>query len=363
MANRVGYKLHSKAAPLDKYPVGTRVVVSTDDRRHNWTISVISLVKGLPLPRGTPTVLKHMKLLIGYDGSECADAAIEDLRFAGLPDDAEAVILTVTETWLPSNDPDEDPYSEITEEDIRWPWRDKALDRIAQCEKFALEAWKRLRGMFPQWNIRHEIASGFPEWAVVSKANKIQADLVVVGSEGRSNIGRFVLGSVALKVLSEAECSVRVARPSVRHKQDDGTPLRLLAGFDGSPDSQLAIEKITQRQWPSGTEVTLVTAVESPDHLHFEGETVEPEEMQRSGIEALKMAGLIVSSVNRTGRAKDVLLDEAAGMNADTIFMGATGHRFMERMLLGSVSYAVTARANCSVEVVRSNLVGSPGGV
>jgi len=37
-----------------------------------------------------------MKLLIRYDGSECANAAIEDLRFAGLPDDTEALIENTT---------------------------------------------------------------------------------------------------------------------------------------------------------------------------------------------------------------------------------------------------------------------------
>ena len=42
-----------------------------------------------------------MKILIGYDGSECAMAAIEDLRRAGLPERAEANILTVADVWLP----------------------------------------------------------------------------------------------------------------------------------------------------------------------------------------------------------------------------------------------------------------------
>ena len=43
-----------------------------------------------------------MKSLIGYDGSECAMAAIEDLRWAGLPDHAEASVLTVADVWLPA---------------------------------------------------------------------------------------------------------------------------------------------------------------------------------------------------------------------------------------------------------------------
>ena len=46
-----------------------------------------------------------MKILIGYDGSECADAALDDLTHAGLPPDAEAHILSVGEVWLPPPPP------------------------------------------------------------------------------------------------------------------------------------------------------------------------------------------------------------------------------------------------------------------
>lgn len=43
-----------------------------------------------------------MKLLIGYDGSQCANAALDDLRRAGLPREAQAIILSVFEQWLPA---------------------------------------------------------------------------------------------------------------------------------------------------------------------------------------------------------------------------------------------------------------------
>lgn len=43
----------------------------------------------------------QMKLLIGYDGSECANAAIDDLRRAGFPREAQAIIFSVFKQWLP----------------------------------------------------------------------------------------------------------------------------------------------------------------------------------------------------------------------------------------------------------------------
>ena len=46
-----------------------------------------------------------MKILIGYDGSECADAALDDLAQAGLAGSGEVHILSVADVWLPPPQP------------------------------------------------------------------------------------------------------------------------------------------------------------------------------------------------------------------------------------------------------------------
>ena len=47
------------------------------------------------------STIEKMKIVIGYDGSEHADAALDDLRQAGLPRDAEALIISVAEGVMP----------------------------------------------------------------------------------------------------------------------------------------------------------------------------------------------------------------------------------------------------------------------
>src|SRR6478672_12966574 len=47
----------------------------------------------------------QMKLLIAYDGSKCADSALDDLTHAGLPDVGEALVMSVAEVWLPPPPP------------------------------------------------------------------------------------------------------------------------------------------------------------------------------------------------------------------------------------------------------------------
>ena len=42
-----------------------------------------------------------MKILIAYDGSSSADLALEDMRRAGLTRVAEAMVLSVSELWIP----------------------------------------------------------------------------------------------------------------------------------------------------------------------------------------------------------------------------------------------------------------------
>lgn len=49
----------------------------------------------------------------------------------------------------------------------------------------------------------------------------------------------------------------------------------------------------------------------------------------------------------------DQILEEANTWGADCIFVGAKGTTGIDRLLLGSVSSAVSVRAHCSVEVVR----------
>ena len=57
-----------------------------------------------------------MKILIGYDGSNCADAALDDLKCAGLTENVEAHVLSVAEVWLPPPPPSSDEIVELAKE-------------------------------------------------------------------------------------------------------------------------------------------------------------------------------------------------------------------------------------------------------
>ena len=309
----------------------------------------------------------RMKVLIGYDGSQCADAALEDLRRAGLPDEVEAVVLSVADVFLPPP---------VSEADDTFPFyvppgvkraHERAARALGESRTLAERTAVRLRERFPGWDVRAEAVADSPAWALVSKAYEWKSDLVVVGAQGHTNLGgRLILGSISQRVLNEAPCSVRVARGGPR--TDVNAPVRLIIGSDGSPGAEAAVEAVAARPWPAGSEVRLVSVLDTV--MYFKPNPEEPSvlrwvdadddkdlewvrEIFKPSTEKLRAAGLKATVELRKGNPKHVLVEEAESWGADCVFIGAKGLRGVERLMMGSVSAAVAAHAHCSVEVTR----------
>ncbi|HLL76237.1 MAG TPA: universal stress protein [Pyrinomonadaceae bacterium] len=317
---------------------------------------------------------EKMKVLVAYDGSDCADEALFDLPRAGLPHDAEALVFSVGEVVLPAPPPSS---YEITAQAFASrrvgtavvQAQAHSMRAIGEARETAERACESLRSAFPGWDVRAEAVAGMPAWAIIERAREWPADLIVVGSHGRTALGRLIMGSVSHKVAAEANTSVRVVRCDDDNTRDD-SPVRLLIGFDGSPPSCAAVRAVARRQWPAGTTALLVVACEpsgapveagiipsAPFRSHSAG-VVTPESL-RAAVETAEedlsaAAGLHVTCKIREGGAKGVILEEAVRLGADCIFVGSRGlSGRVERFLLGSVSDALVKGAPCSVEVVR----------
>src|SRR5215510_6200192 len=237
-----------------------------------------------------------MRILVAYDGSDHADVAIDDLRWAGLPEKAEAIVLSAVE-W---------PASEalrswgMVETDFSPEW----IERIGAAQREAKAGSDRLQKLFPQWEIQLEPSAGNPADAILEKARTWQADLIVIGTHGRSALARVVLGSVSLKLVREAPCSVRVVRAS-KHDRS----IRLLIGTDGSSEADAAIDEVCRRSWPTGTEVQVVAVHEVLVPL---------------GAERIAIGGRLYDRINadehlRLKRAADSAVEKlrAAGLTAN----------------------------------------------
>ena len=310
-----------------------------------------------------------MKLLVAYDGSRCSEAALDDVVRAGLPGDGEALVVSVAEVWLPpstSNGKVTDIYLDADSERLIQKHYNKGKKIVAEAETFANHAKERLKRILPGWKVKSKAGYGSPAWEILTQAEDFKADLIVVGSHGRSAISRLILGSISQKVLTEAHCSVRIARGKI---EVDPTPMRVVIGYDGSKGAQAAVEAVAERRWRDYSEIRLV-AVTDPVTPSAIGRFVPPithlvqeinqserewvEKLAENALITLRGGGFDASLHIHAGNPKQILVEEAERWNADCIFVGANafGNR-LERFLIGSTSAAVAARAHCSVEVVR----------
>ncbi len=144
--------------------------------------------------------------------------------------------------------------------------------------------------------------------------------------------------------------------------------MKILLPVDGSGFSDAAVQEVAQRPWPGGTEVEVLsvaqTLPEYPD-TQLMGHSVRLESLKRETKRAQEnvddavgelthnTAGLTVTTKVLEGVVKDEILHEAANWGADLIVMGSHGYNAAMRLLLGSVSQAVSLHAPCSVEIVR----------
>jgi nucleotide-binding universal stress UspA family protein len=232
-----------------------------------------------------------------------------------------------------------------------------ALRALDEAKRLAQKASECLREIFPTWAVTPEARADSPAWALIKKSDEWEPDLIVVGSQGRSAISRMVFGSVSRKVVTEARCSVRVARG--RANVSEG-PVRLIIGLDSSPNAETAVSAVASREWPSGSEVLLISVLDLMILSTWEWleDVREDQEAWAAKVlsgpaQQLTEAGLKVSTKVERGDPTRIILKEADDWKSDCIFVGAKGLRGIERFLLGSVSSSIAARAHCSVEVVR----------
>lgn len=289
---------------------------------------------------------------------------------AGLPDEANALVVSVAESWFPPAPPSvyESVEPQFAETGYDTDPADLSKTRpelLHEAQELACKAANWVQASFSHWDVNVEPLYGSTASELLAKSDQWKPDLIVVGSHGRSAIGRLFLGSISHKLVTEAACSVRVGRPT----DNSDSAMRVLIGVDGSNGGAEAARVAAGREWPKGTEIRFVAVYDPvtptmaglviPKVVHWvDGENRATIQLALKMVESLERQfrsnKLSTSHLVVAGEPKRVLLDEAHRWRAGCIFVGARGLSRINRFLLGSVSAAVAARAHCSVEVIRS---------
>lgn len=188
-----------------------------------------------------------------------------------------------------------------------------------------------------------------------------QIDLVVMGTRGRSGIGKFLLGSVAEEIFRQAPCPVLTVGPhSPSEPKRGGEFSRILFATDFSPESVAAAPYAISLAQEYQAYLTLLHVLAEPKA----GDLVHPSELARSSAQLLR--NLVPAEAElwcvpeylvERGVADEKILEVAAQSKVDLIVLGvrqASGFPGAATHLPIAIAHKVVSHAACPVLTVRS---------
>jgi nucleotide-binding universal stress UspA family protein len=208
------------------------------------------------------------------------------------------------------------------------------------------------------------IRAGSPDEAITELAKSIGANMIVIGTHGRTGIGRFLLGSVAELIVRRASCDVLVSRGTAV----SGMFERALVATDFSSAAERALLSTMDLVGP-GVPIQLVHAWQYPVGawgLGLLGEqstaavtvreavTRTAEEHGARLLAAHRRDGHPLQFELAEGSPADVVTRLATERGYDLVAIGTHGHRGLERFLLGSVAENTVRHATCSVLIAHA---------
>jgi nucleotide-binding universal stress UspA family protein len=230
----------------------------------------------------------------------------------------------------------------------------------AAAESLLAEEAAHARGLVPDLTVTPQLEYGDPAAAILQSTD--DADLLVVGSRGRSPATDLVLGSVSRAVVSRAMCPVAVVtRGAASRRAANDEPRPVVVGVDDSPEARTALRWAAGHARERGLPLRVVHAFQ-PRHLAgvFGIADLQPDALWRSDAkravarvideEIGDSGGISIEALTaRDGPAAAVI---AAAADASLVVVGSRGRGRAISVLFGSVSGAVVTDAPAPVVVV-----------
>ena len=204
---------------------------------------------------------------------------------------------------------------------------------------------------------------------ILAQLGATHADLLVLGTHGRSGFQRLFLGSVTEKVIRQATCPTLVVPPRAPDVPA-GTPVqfrRMLCPVDFSVSSLDALAYAINMAQEADAQLTLLHVVELPPVLSEAAMMAAPDLSRVREAAATdarrKLHALIPESAHTyctvetavvEGRAYREILRHAAEHQADLIVMGVHGRGALDLLVFGSTTHHVIRASACPVLIVRS---------
>ena len=226
---------------------------------------------------------------------------------------------------------------------VREPENEERASRaVEDVERIAIEA-----GLTPQVEVIDNEEAAIHQ-AIIDYADEHGADVVVMGTHGRTGVGRFLLGSVVERMLQESPI------PVVTVHEDtviDFDVENVLVPTDGSEGAEAATEHA----------IDLVTEGDGTLHaLHVTSDGRRKESSPTDAVcERGEAAGVEVVTATRSGRPHEAIGGYTAEGEIDVVVMGTHGRTGLRRYLLGSVTERTVRFSPVTVVSVKPESIGS----
>lgn len=290
------------------------------------------------------------RILVGIDFSPTSECAVQHAlaiaRHTGAP-------LAVAHVGMvPDPDDLDDAGGAST-----GPYRALLQLRLAADRRRLAALRERISGQGVE--LSQVVLEDMPDAGLIAAGKELDADLIVVGSHGRTGMSRFLLGSVAERVVRHADCSVLVARG----EPVPGGYRRIVVGTDFSERAAAALEWALTLAAPSadirvvhGWSLTSLQDSDPAEIVALAGSIdaargAATSRLGRELVAARRRADVRLQFDAVEGPASAVLID--AARKADLVVVGSHGRRGVRRWLMGSVAEAVARHAGCSALVAR----------
>lgn len=291
------------------------------------------------------------RVLVPYDGSEPADAALAFALALGRAGAAIDVVNVLDETQIVVQSSASvgafDPTQLL-----------ESLEEQADTVIGGARDQARAAGVAVTTQVLHEPAIA----GITRFAHEHDSALIAMGTHARTGLAHVILGSTTEGVLRASSVPVLVTRSEMRPA--DVLFHKLLVAVDHSDPADAAVALAARMGTAFGAACVLCSVVDSraidaraanygyrPEplvaelHAHAQG-TLE---------RALARGGFTGSAqtVVVEGEAGPAIVAQARAINADAIVMGSHGRRGIQRLLLGSVAEHVVHQSTVPVIVVR----------
>ncbi len=286
------------------------------------------------------------RILVPLDGSPTAELILKQVEALLKTQDSEVILAQCLEI----------PAAASAEYAIYLPeWTERAKKYLG-----ATEAGLKDRGILARSVIRQEPAAQ----GIVNAAVDEKAGLIAMTTHGRTGLARFVVGSVAEKVMRSSPVPVLLVRSFMPTAQGPavaaapvGRPFRkIVVAMDGSATSAKVVPVAADLARRTGAKIILINVSDWQLHYRAPAHPVPDPSVEQEFAVAetlLKSMGIETLVLRLRGEVASILVDFCTDHDVDLLAMGTHGRSGVTRWALGSVVEKTLRAATCPMLVVR----------